>query len=500
MTVGNHYLAFHRLEIVSPDFAGYLDLSGNHDNEDVGMQPFDIDKKVFMVCNGEIYNFQDHDVDQPLRSDVDIVLHMLADVLTDPEEVVRRVALLDGDFAFVITDGTNVVAGRDTYGVRPLFITSDSLAIASEAKALIHLLPEDNIKVFPPGHVLVGGKLIPYEPRGSNLVRELGADLINVHERFRHFLEMAVDKRVMHGDCPKAVLCSGGVDSAIMTAIAARIFNYEDNNGLDHLPVFTMQYAKGRSDDAWYAKLMCERLGLTHEIVTFDADDVMAAIDPVVLALESCDPNTVRAAIPMYLLARHISEKTNVKVVLSGEGADELLGGYSYFRFAPTDEEAAAESDRLLGNLHMFDLLRADRCFAAFGLEVRVPFLDTDLVRHCVPASKRRPEGGVEKRLLREAFAQMTELADCRILDRPKEKFSDGTGFDYVPDLLRAIANQAGKDDGVLKTRLEAERECYEAAFERAYGKMRHLVVERRLPEWAEEERRKAGDDAVGLG
>ena len=247
---------------------------------------------------------------------------------------------------------------------------------------------------------------------------------------------------------------------------------------------------------------MCNKLGILHEVVTFDAADVEGAIDEVVVAMETCDPNTIRAAIPMYLLARHISLNTDVKVILSGEGADELLGGYNYFRFAPSERDAATESDRILANLHMFDLLRADRCFAAFGLEVRVPFLDVDLVRCGVPAARRRPQGGVEKRLLREAFAHLDVLANCRILDRPKEKLSDGTGFCYVPDLLRMLA--AGRDDGTLKTRLIAERERYEAAFMRAYGcgsldDATRLVVERRLPEWAEVHRKCAGDAAVDL-
>jgi asparagine synthase (glutamine-hydrolysing) len=566
---GEHGLVFHRLAIVSTD-------------GDEGMQPFTHpdNNAIAMVCSGEIYNYRELELakgarrqgQQQLRSDVDVVLRMLADALTDEAEVVRRVARLDGDFAFVITDGASergtVVAGRDPFGVRPLFYAvakgddggeSRIVAIASEAKALLQpppspsfpFLPQElEVRVFPPGHVLVNGRIVPYfhssssasvssssssssfptasvspypttpapvssdpAPAPVSLANDDGYQTIEPEEsgteepqteelgteeprstttdlaRFRELLTRAVEKRVRHSERPVGVLCSGGVDSAVLTAIAAEMPER------DALRVFTMRYRHGSSDDAFYASLMCQRLGLRHTVVEFDASDVEGALEDVVRALETRDPNTVRAAVPMYLLARHIARHTDVKVVLSGEGADELLGGYGYIRFAWSVEEAARESDRLLGNLHMFDLLRADRCFAAFGLEVRVPFLDADLVRHGVPAAHRRPDAatGTEKRLLRDAFAHLRVLADCRILERAKEKFSDGTGFSYVPDLLRHVAAVRGADDGTLHTRLLAEQAHYAALFERAYGgRGADLVVERRLPEWGEAARREA--------
>jgi asparagine synthase (glutamine-hydrolysing) len=481
--VKNHALAFNRLAIIATQ-------------GDAGMQPFYKDG-VAMVCSGEIYNyralFPSPGGGVEPRSDVDVVLTLLAAVMDDESEVVKRVVKLDGDFAFVCTDGERVVAGRDPFGVRPLFYSTDPssgrvTAIASEAKALL-LPPLSHVEVhvFPPGHVLVGGKLVRYflpdpQPAAAG---------------FRPLLESAVWKRVRHSERPVGVLCSGGVDSAVITSIAARMPER------DALHVFTMQYRNGRSDDAFYASLMCNRLGLRHTIVEFDARDFDSVIPEVVASLETCDPNTIRAALPMYLLARHIAKHTDIKVILSGEGADELLGGYGYIRFAPSVQDAAAESDRLLGNLHMFDLLRADRCFAAFGLEVRVPFLDAELVTHGVPAEHRRPDQrGVEKMLLRDAFADFEELADCRILERPKEKFSDGTGFNYVPDLLRHLAADKN-DDGTLRTRLAVEAAHYAAIFDRMYGSRNaRLVVERRLPEWGEAERLKRGGDggnAVGL-
>jgi asparagine synthase (glutamine-hydrolysing) len=478
--VKHHALVFHRLAIM-----------GTGDGmEGGGMQPFFTPSGgVAMVCSGEVYNFEElRGGGAAPRSDVDVVLTLLAEVLSDVGEVAGRVARLDGDFAFVVTDGAQVVAGRDPFGVRPLFYAADGagriVALASEAKALFSLCGVGGgakVRVFPPGHVLVNGEISRYYVYGDGGVTDCCA--------FRGLLERAVEKRVLHSERPVGVLCSGGVDSAVITALAARLQK--------KVHVFTMRYSgNGRSDDAFYATLMCERLGLRHTVVTFDAAD-FGAIPEVVAALETCDPNTIRAALPMYLLARHIAAHTDIKVVLSGEGADELLGGYGYIRFAPSALEAAAESDRLLGNLHMFDLLRADRCFAAFGLEVRVPFLDADLVRRGVPSSCRMPDGrGVEKSLLRDSFAHLDELQACRILERPKEKFSDGTGFCYVPDLLRHLA--AGNDDGTLKTRLAAEAAHYAHIYAALYGAP-DLVVERRLPEWGEAERRKRGDDAIGL-
>lgn len=496
--VKKHALAFNRLAIIATQ-------------GDAGMQPFfmspsgdtslDGNDLVAMVCSGEIYNYRELSpagvkADKKARSDVDVVLTLLADVMDNEHEVVSRVATLDGDFAFVCTDGDRVVvAGRDPFGVRPLFFSRcpDSgkiTTIASEAKALLRPpLSQTDVHVFPPGHVLVNGKLVRYFfPSSYNLPHS---------NDFRNLLESAVWKRVRHSERPVGILCSGGVDSAVITSIAARMPEH------DALHVFTMQYRNGHSDDAFYASLLCNRLGLRHTIVDFDARDFDKVIPEVITSLETCDPNTIRAALPMYLLARHIAKHTDIKVILSGEGADELLGGYGYIRFAPSVQEAAAESDRLLGNLHMFDLLRADRCFAAFGLEVRVPFLDAELVRDGVPAEHRRPDArGVEKMLLRHAFADFEELVDCRILERPKEKFSDGTGFNYVPDLLRHLAADKN-DDGTLPTRLAVEAAHYAAIFDRVYGSRNaRLVVDRRLPEWGEAERRKRGGDggnAVGL-
>jgi asparagine synthase (glutamine-hydrolysing) len=331
----------------------------------------------------------------------------------------------------------------------------------------------------------------------------------SAQERVFAYLTEAVRKRVDHSDQDEvAVLCSGGIDSAAVACIAASLSSVVGvgNETPKRVRVFTMKYRSGHSDDAFYAGLLCKDLcrNVTHETLEFGPEDLSdETIDAVVRTCETKDPNTVRAAIPMYLLARKIRERApGVKVVLSGEGADELFGGYGYFRFAPTPEEASVECERLLRNLHMFDLLRADRCFAAHGLEVRVPFLDKDLV-----AFVSSLPGGVrvagEKQLLRDAVRCFPALTRCRVLDRPKEKFSDGAGFSYVPDLLRRLAAAAGVDDGVLSTRFGTESAAYAAMFARSYGGCAgsdRWVVERELPRWSGlAEARTAGESGGGL-
>jgi len=515
-----HLFCFHRLAIVATDGIR-------------GMQPLERDGNV-LVCNGEIYNHRKFLGAEDVV-DVAAILEVLkscsADSSGDDDDsaVGDAVGAIDGDFAFValIGDGSVVVAGRDSAGVKPLFMAigeGDAIVgFASEAKALLGAPGVLDVRVFPPGHVCVDGRLVRYryllpdEARRAFLVRsllEVSERSISRHMSFkppecpppellvRSLLEAAVRKRVAHSERPVAILCSGGIDSAAVLAVAVR----QATAASLPLPrVFTMRYGVGSSEDAFYAAMLCHRLGCRHEVDEFGPEDLGdATIEAVVRACETCDPNTIRAALPMFLLARHIAATTDVKVILSGEGADELFGGYGYFRLAPSAEDASAECGRLLSNLHMFDLLRADRCFAAHGLEVRVPFLDSDLVHavsdtEVVPPSERTRG---EKQLLRDAVKDLGELADLRILSRPKEKFSDGTGFSYVPDLLRRLASDRRNgpgDDGTLPCRLAAERRAYARMFEAAYGSPAgRWVVEREVPSWVEPAAKEASKYAAG--
>lgn len=477
-------IAFHRLGIIAPA-------------SDAGMQPFRCAPAWRFACNGELYNYRDMAAERGMEvgaSDVEVLCKSLARVSSSRQEILAVLDEADGDFAFVMLDADDgrVIAGRDPYGVRPMFIGREEsgriIALASEAKGIHDAPGVAKVEVFPPGHALVDGELVRYKKNTGH------------HRLVRGILSRAVSKRVAHSERPVGVLCSGGVDSALVTALAAR----EARKTGMPLRAFTIRFAEGASEDAFYARLLCERLGVELEEVTFDAAGVREAIEPVIRTLESCDVQTVRAAIPMYLLAKHIGTQTDVRVVLSGEGSDELFAGYRYFSLAPSVDEVAKESERLVGILHMFDLLRADRCFAAFGVEVRVPFLDRDLVDYVASLGSESRRDLMwrtdEKALLRDAFRGASDeigraLSAIRILDRPKERFSDGCGFSYVPSLL---AHLGGPDARTLEERQRAERHHYARVFEGIYGgDLKALVCERRLPEWAEKERAKATMGAV---
>lgn len=466
-------LVFHRLAVVhaTPE----------------GMQPFDYGGS-WTICNGEIYNYRALLPEGFVpRSDVDVI-----GPLVSGDALAAAVARLDGDFAFVtLFPCGRFVAGRDHVGVRPLFTghaTDGSIvALASEAKALVGVEGVDEIRVFPPGHVFDsrdGGGFTPYRtatvPCPQLSMPDFESDeLIPAvyREGIRTWLTRAVAKRLDHSERPVGLLCSGGVDSAIITSLAATL------RDPSKLHVFTMEYGDGLSEDALYARMLCARHGFLHTVVRFSQADVAECLEEVVRVTETYDPNTIRASIPMFLLARHIAQKTDIKVILSGEGADELFAGYNYFRFAPDGEALDEETGRLLSNLHMFDLLRADRCFAAWGLEVRVPYLDQDLTSYVrqIPGWYKMHEVAGEKGLLRRSFADLTDLVELRILDRPKERFSDGCGFSYVPQLLMYLSGPDVRDLGE-KTAAEATR--YGAIFERGYGARRHLITHRRLPDW----------------
>lgn len=453
---GGFLMGFHRLAIIN-----------THPS---GMQPFrSADESMFLVFSGEIYNFRQlakrNGINPAeLRSDADIILRLSRDTA----DIVPH---LDGDFAFVVArkDGS-FWAARDHVGVRPLFYgigaEGHPIAFASEAKALVGAPSVKEVHVFPPGTVYMSANrsFFRYRPK-PNTHPSLGVCGLLVE---------SVRKRVVHSDVPVGVLCSGGVDSAIITLLAAEL--------RQNLHVFTMQYDDGFSEDAFYAQLLCEKAGLKHTIVRFTTEDMTRVIGDVVRTTETYDPITVRASIPMYLLAKHISENTDIKVILSGEGADELFAGYSYFSRAGGDPtRVRQETARLLANLHMFDLLRADRCFAAFGLEVRVPYLDSDLVTHVSTLDPALLVTANEKQLLRDAFRQRI---DCipRILDRPKQRFSDGCGFSYVPHLLRHLG---GEGATTLDAKLAAEKRTIHDMFDSNYPDCRRLIIDRTMPDWA---------------
>lgn len=492
-----------------------------------------------LVCNGEIYNYKDLVRESGIyaRTDVDVVGHLLLAEIgnvaegdeSSSQSIVHVLDRLNGDFAGVFVAATTaaysssrVIAFRDCLGVRPLYYGEDKhgrvVAFASEAKALLSSSFSSVTRVFPfpPGHmydsasasvvggasfhrfsaVVDGSKADRNENRGILLAASLGvADTTQrLWAELRTRLRAAVARRLDHSDRPVALLLSGGLDSAILACLACDHVRSLGSDPSSTLHTFSARYSDGVSTDHVYATLLASSLGIPHTSVTFTKADALEALPDVVHTCESADPNTVRAAIPMYLLARHISRTTDYKVLISGEGSDELFMGYAYFGMAKDPEDAAEEATRLVRNLHMFDVLRADRSISRWGLEARVPFLDRHVVEFALrlPGHYRTFKSGVEKAFLRDAFRNepcCAPLRDTRVIDRQKERFSDGCGLMYVPMLLRCAA-PGGEDARNFSEAQAIESKYYRQLFCQLFPMSNQQdadawVVKRELPAWA---------------
>lgn len=395
-----------------------------------GRQPlFNEDGTVCIVFNGEIYNHRAlRSYLEPLHTfktntDTEVILHLY-------EELGEKcVVLLDGMFAFAIHDANRgTFLARDPLGIKPLYVSQqgDCLFFASEVKALQDVV--EDYQEFPAGHCfqtesgLYSYFNIPSETRESITDERALAEV-------RCLLERAVMKRLM-SDVPLGVFLSGGLDSSIIAAIAAR-----------HIPdLKTFSVGTDDGEDRAYAELCSEFLGTDHYERTYTLDDMLAALPKVIYHLESYDAALVRSAIPNYFVSQLASE--HVKVVLSGEGADELFSGYHYLKDLDGDD-LYAELLHITNALHNTNLQRCDRMSMAHGLEARVPFLDVDLVRFAFGLPNRLKLGpdNCEKWILRHAFR------DClpdQIAFRGKLKFSKGCGSS---EALAAVAEQDISDD-----------------------------------------------------
>lgn len=468
--INNKFLGCHRLSIINQN--------------ETGNQPLELNG-VFLICNGQIYNYielatQFNINPSDLRSDVDIILFLYDTYSDNFHELVN---LLDGDFAFVLYNSNIdvIYISRDIVGVRPLFyskncIDDSIIGISSEIKALINS-NDVKIEVFEPG------KLIKYD-FNNNSIEECYYMEKCQEMNIVNLLKKAVIKRIENSERPVAFLCSGGLDSSIILCIA---YEYLKKNNRD-LHVFSMKYidknGNCNSEDEFYCKKLIELLGVKYTSITYNFEDVIKYIDTVIYQTETYDPNTIRTSIANYLLAKKLKETTDYKVFLSGEGADELFCGYLYFNQAKNGTEINKESERLVKNIHMFDILKADRSFNAFGLEVRVPFLDKQFITYIksIDGKFKAFNNSIEKNLLRVAFKKIYPvLTEARIIDRAKERFSDGVSFNYVPDLLNYCCNY---ELSILNEKENSEKEYYKRIFNKYYPNLDHVIVNRKLPEW----------------
>jgi len=360
------------------------------------------------------------------------------------------------------------------------------------------------------------------EPHITNIDIKLPPPPKSEQDKVYKLLETAVIKRIENSDRPVAFLCSGGIDSSIIFCIAQKYLKVHGRK----MHVFSMEFEGSKSFDSFYVKMLMgqyrEESNIEYTAVKFNWDDFLSVLDDMPRKLETYDPNTIRASIPMYFLAKYLRENTDYKVFLSGEGADELFMGYNYFSIKtppPKNEhhkysclnpgtavdghKANLESARLLKNLHMFDVLRADRTFAANGLELRVPYLDKALVTYVLglKGDLKLPRGsGEEKPLLRDAVANhFPQLERARILNRQKERFSDGCGYSYVPKLLDYVSGTDEEEKSLhLTEKKERERKYHMMRFRKHVGtNMTHLIVKRELPDWCNDAKNAEGKDLL---
>ena len=464
---GSAILAHERLSIVDPESGGQPLYSPDH--------------KQILAVNGEIYNHQDirkryaGKYDFQTGSDCEVILALYRDKGIDFLED------LNGIFAFVLYDEERdaFLIARDPIGVIPLYIGYDAngtVYVASELKALEGQC--ETYEPFLPGHYLWSEELrVKSEefatavPNGEGMAAA-NSSLFTLHSSLKKYyrrdwfdyaavkdnpasvaaihdaLEAAVRRQLM-SDVPYGVLLSGGLDSSVISAIAEKYseMRIEDNGQTRaHWPrLHSFAVGLKGAPDLAKAKLVADHIGTVHHEINYTIQEGLDAIRDVIYFIETYDVTTVRASTPMYLLARVI-KSMGIKMVLSGEGADEIFGGYLYFHKAPSAQAFHEETVRKLSKLYLYDCLRANKSLSAWGVEGRVPFLDKeflDVAMRTNPEAKLCPGQTVEKKIVREAFADMLPE---EVAWRQKEQFSDGVGYSWI-DTLKKITSEAVSDE-----------------------------------------------------
>ncbi len=448
------WMGFHRLSI--------MDVSSN------GNQPL-VYKHINLVCNGEVYNFQqlrkqyESEYEFKSTSDCEVIIPLFLD--KGIEETAKS---LDAEFVFVIYDSVakKYYGARDPIGIRPLFYgysDQGEIMFASEMKTLHELCKE--VKPFPPGHYFDGDKFVCYKDI-SKVEKFVDHDLDEIFKNINEKLTAGIEKR-LQADVPVGFLCSGGLDSSLVCAVAAKMLDK---------PIKT--FAVGIEDDpidTKYAKIVADYLGADHTEVLFTKQDIFDTLSSLIYNTETWDITTIRASMGMYLICKYISENTDVKVLMTGEIADEILG-YKYTDFAPTPEAFQAEAEKRIREIYMYDVLRADRCISSCGLEARVPFGDLDFVDYImsIDPAKKMNTYGEGKYLLRAAFEG--DYLPQNILHRDKAAFSDAVGHSSV-DYLKGYAEEmysdadlaAAKDKYPTNTPFTKESLMYRDIFEKHF-------------------------------
>ena len=463
--VGGGIFGFHRLSIMglTPE----------------GMQPFRLDQD-YLICNGEIYGFEA--IKKTLTgftfesdSDCEILLPMYR---LYGEKMFEK---LDAEFVLILYDAKtdSFVAARDPIGIRPMYYGYDRygvMVLASEAKNLVGLC--EHIMPFPPGHYYKDGKFVCYRDM-TRVDEKVTDDLETVCANIKTKLIAGVNKRLI-ADAKVGFLLSGGLDSSLVCAIAAK---------QSDKPIKT--FAIGMETDAIdlkYARQVADYIGSDHAEVYMTKEQVATSLDELIYLLGTFDITTIRASMGMYLLCKWIHENTDIRVLLTGEISDELFG-YKYTDFAPSAEEFQKESQKRIRELHMYDVLRADRCISVNALEARVPFGDLDFVSYvmAVDPELKLNRYGKGKYLLRHAFEG--DYLPHDILYREKAAFSDAVGHSMVDD-LKAYAETVYTDAQFEEKRKQythaqpftKESLLYREIFEKYYPGQAEMIVDFWMP------------------
>ena len=446
---GSAILAHERLSIVDPESGG---------------QPlFSPDRKQVLAVNGEIYNHQNirrqfaGQYEFQTGSDCEVILALYREMRGEtqspnPSHLTAMLEQLSGIFAFALYDEERdeFLIARDPIGVIPLYIGYDAdgtVYVASELKALEGQC--EHYEPFLPGHYYYSGDpgMKRYYQRDwfdYDAVKENPASVEAIHDSLT-----AAVKRQLMSDVPYGVLLSGGLDSSVISAIAEKFSEHriEDNSQTRAYWPRLHSFAVGLkgAPDLAKAKMVADHIGTVHHEINYTIQEGLDAIRDVIYYIETYDVTTVRASTPMYLLARVI-KSMGIKMVLSGEGADEIFGGYLYFHKAPDAKAFHEETVRKLSKLYLYDCLRANKSLSAWGVEGRVPFLDKeflDVAMRTNPEAKLCPGTTMEKKIVREAFADMLP---AEVAWRQKEQFSDGVGYSWI-DTLKQITAEAVSDE-----------------------------------------------------
>lgn len=489
-----------RLRHRGPDWSGiWLDNSSKsvicHERlsivgVDSGSQPIHNEKLgIVLSVNGEIYNYKDlysgllYDKYVPqTKSDCEVIIYLYK------EFGAECVKMLDGIFGFVLYDYKNdtVLVARDPIGIIPLYYgitTKKEIYFSSELKSIHDQC--DLVKVFPPSQYFHSSKKIitdslisekfskyfQFDSSNMNSLNmndictkgSLGYPDININNDFskllsniRNTLTKSVSKRLM-ADVPYGVLLSGGLDSSLICSITSKLRKENGKNEEWGNKLHTFSIGLKDAPDLKYAKIVADFLGTTHHEYNFTVQEGIDAIPDLIYYLETYDVTTIRASTPMFLMSRLI-KSLGIKMVLSGEGADEILGGYLYFHNAPTDDSFHQECHNRVSALHHFDCLRANKSTMSWGLEARVPFLDRNLLQVLMPihpSLKLNKNRKIEKYVLRQAFSKESsgeEYLPDEILWRQKEQFSDGVGYNWIDKLKEFIESEISDDEFQCET------------------------------------------------